>query len=1266
MNPAWWRSSDRWLYPLEINPQRKLPVLLGVLYDVCYMDNVVVAVGARGIFLTSKDGGASWNEVKSGTRRNFYSVTALPGGIFVAVGQGGAIFRSKNHGESWSEVASGTNTQLHSITSTSNKTLIAVGVDGVILRSIDDGESWSTVDSGTHKWLMSITSVSQMTLVAVGSDGIMLRSTDNGENWSAITLENISLHSVANTQNGTLIAVGTGRYILRSTDNGKSWSKIDSGMNVSLRLVTATSNGTLVAVGFGCDILRSTDDGKSWSEIDSDENVSIRAVTMASDGILIAVGEEGLILRSSDLGEHWDKVFSGKYWSLSSVTSTPAGTLIALGGNTILRGKDDGSSWWEVVLNKQQWISSVTITPAGSLVAIGGDCFLRSENDGMSWNKVTLDIQGLMSVTTAASGILVAVGDDGRILRSEDDGISWNAVVSGTDTTLNAIAATSAGSLVAVGGGGIILRSKDAGASWDMTSLGEKKWFNSVIAAPDGILVAVGQTGLVMRSTDDGANWDTVNTVTNGNLLSVAASSNGALVAVGDHCRILRSEDKGTSWSRVASEEDGYLYSVMGTADSTFVAVGLGGVIMRSTDNGKTWTNKLAYRKLPAWWLYLLLIFIAAVCTWWARCRAKSSLKPDSLVDKVIKDTPVERISEDRLQMASHASGMANFLRNPATRPPLALGVCGDWGSGKSSLMHLLEKELEQDGVCPVWFNAWHHQQEPSMLAVLLENIRNQAVPTLSRHPILFLVFHGRMLLLRTIANPLATCILFSFLVVGLIFLFSFYEGGSIAACFGECLAAFSQAATKGAWTGKLTGLLSNAKVLGIVLIGLTFLYMWSASLVLPDLFRAFPLSPGKLLATMSGDFKWRAAEGQTAFRLRFARHFETVCKALAPRYMCIFVDDLDRCQPNKAMEVLEAVNYLVSNGNCFVILGLDRKKVEGLVGMAMGELSKEFVEQDSKLMATAVKCDVVDERAIKRKYARNYLEKLISLYIPVQKLDSDATKGLMCDEASSADCKENRLNVLSKAYSLSNKVLPLLVVLLIAACIGYGLYSIPILFDSVKKSYVASMSKQAQLKSSKLENFKLQPLFDKEIKESEYDRNKTDEFHRSLILESRGALFFKDWSLIGIIIICYGMILFYQRMVLKRRIDKVGDSKTYIDALKIWRGLVQSYINTPRGLKRFLNQTRYMAMRNRAYSDQHSFDDKSIAEADIVAVSAMLYVLYCNNNKDIPTVAKNFTSECKKDTNIQGYIKEHKNKFGKSPFDNAGIIDQVLQFQDM
>jgi len=77
----------------------------------------------------------------------------------------------------------------------------------------------------------------------------------------------------------------------------------------------------------------------------------------------------------------------------------------------------------------------------------------------------------------------------------------------------------------------------------------------------------------------------------------------------------------------------------------------------------------------------------------------------------------------DRLQFARFVKPLATVLRAETTTTPLTVGVFGPWGSGKSSLLRLLQEELEKNDperFLFIPFNPWTHRREPNMLVPLL------------------------------------------------------------------------------------------------------------------------------------------------------------------------------------------------------------------------------------------------------------------------------------------------------------------------------------------------------------------------------------------------------------------------------------------------------------------------------------------------------------------------------------------------------------------
>jgi len=109
-----------------------------------------------------------------------------------------------------------------------------------------------------------------------------------------------------------------------------------------------------------------------------------------------------------------------------------------------------------------------------------------------------------------------------------------------------------------------------------------------------------------------------------------------------------------------------------------------------------------------------------------------------------VRDSPAATLADDRLGLAAEARALAEVmcLREPG--PPLAIGLFGDWGSGKSTYMNLIEaaigeigertavdpaaKALFVDGVVHIKFNAWHYNDADlwtSLTSEFFRQLRN-------------------------------------------------------------------------------------------------------------------------------------------------------------------------------------------------------------------------------------------------------------------------------------------------------------------------------------------------------------------------------------------------------------------------------------------------------------------------------------------------------------------------------------------------------------
>ncbi len=79
-----------------------------------------------------------------------------------------------------------------------------------------------------------------------------------------------------------------------------------------------------------------------------------------------------------------------------------------------------------------------------------------------------------------------------------------------------------------------------------------------------------------------------------------------------------------------------------------------------------------------------------------------------------LSDAPIMSRGEDTLNMRAYAEALADFTRTCKT--PMTISIQGDWGSGKSSIMHMIEAEIRNDpdktrAAKTIWFDTWQFAQ---------------------------------------------------------------------------------------------------------------------------------------------------------------------------------------------------------------------------------------------------------------------------------------------------------------------------------------------------------------------------------------------------------------------------------------------------------------------------------------------------------------------------------------------------------------------------
>jgi hypothetical protein len=94
-----------------------------------------------------------------------------------------------------------------------------------------------------------------------------------------------------------------------------------------------------------------------------------------------------------------------------------------------------------------------------------------------------------------------------------------------------------------------------------------------------------------------------------------------------------------------------------------------------------------------------------------------------------ITDIPIQKKSDDRLNTEKYARALTDFIEKADT--PLTIGLQGEWGTGKTSMMYMIREILEERKIATSWVNTWEYsmfrsanQTTPAVLKAMLEKLK--------------------------------------------------------------------------------------------------------------------------------------------------------------------------------------------------------------------------------------------------------------------------------------------------------------------------------------------------------------------------------------------------------------------------------------------------------------------------------------------------------------------------------------------------------------
>jgi KAP family P-loop domain len=222
-----------------------------------------------------------------------------------------------------------------------------------------------------------------------------------------------------------------------------------------------------------------------------------------------------------------------------------------------------------------------------------------------------------------------------------------------------------------------------------------------------------------------------------------------------------------------------------------------------------------------------------------------------------------------------YAASLAEIVR--LSRPQFAVGIFGAWGSGKTTLMTAIHHELkDQPDVVAVWFNAWRYEKEEHLIVPLLDTIREE--------------------------------------------LLGWGDGRSEAEA--KSGARGMASAVGKAARAVLAGLTLHAGIPGAVDASLDankVAAAWREDGLDKNVFEPTSYYHASFLGLKKATKEFIDAQGKVG-----PEH--------TTRRFVIFIDDLDRCLPDKALQVLESMKLFFDLDGFVFVVGLDQRVIERAV----------------------------------------------------------------------------------------------------------------------------------------------------------------------------------------------------------------------------------------------------------------------------------------------------------------------------------------------
>lgn len=537
----------------------------------------IYAVGDRGTFMKSADGGDSWilntqvGSPDNSSTGGLATRTLNTGWFFdantgIVAGQSltttpGYISRTTDGGTTWNYIqyndTGGTVNKLYFINS--NTGYLTGGTRARFFKTTDGGLTWQdqsfspVVPANTYTAVCA-TDTSHVFLALSGtSRKIYTHLPGQDSAWKVKflpgTQTNVVITDIIFKDANTGYACGNPNYFAYTTDGGVTWTQSTptaSSTTGQRDLTYDFSNSTLYMAGQYFSIFKSTNDGVTWDSLFFYDNSNVNQPNPfiiygmgASGNDLAVVGANGICNLSNDGGGSWrNKNYSANpaytYYSTIVLKSVTGDVWVAGSGGGMMYSSNGGTNWSPRTTSHGYSILTMSM-PTSSIGYIGGG----SASFGVSECSKTTDGGNTWTLLSTPSPMNAYQINS---LFFIDANTGWAAGFASPFTPA------------------LVTKTTDGGATWVTQTLQ---------GSPNGSAISVQMTDAnngyvfasagLFRTTDGGATWiKNTNSYLSTNLWSnmfvlnkdvVYLNGTGTGTTVGSTKKVVRTLDGGTTWT---------------------------------------------------------------------------------------------------------------------------------------------------------------------------------------------------------------------------------------------------------------------------------------------------------------------------------------------------------------------------------------------------------------------------------------------------------------------------------------------------------------------------------------------------------------------------------------------------------------------------------------------------------------------------------------------------------------------------------------------